>query len=46
MYVLFLCAHANSWMVNHFAAGVFIGLRHLFAGLRALAGTHNAGVCV
>jgi hypothetical protein len=35
---------ANSRRVNHFAAGIFVGLGHLFAGLRALAGTHNTGV--
>ena len=35
---------ANSRRVNHLAAGVFVELWHLFAGLRSLAGTHNDGV--
>ena len=37
---------ANSRRVNHFAAGVFLGLGHLFAGLRALVETHKDGINV
>ena len=34
------------FLKKYVPAGAFVGLRHLFAGLRSLAGTHNDGLSI